>query len=89
MKTTYLTKQHQRALFYLECIDRVIKNILTSEDMQKDNQSWWKHPFLDKEKLAKTIAQKKEFSIWLMTRYEKVMDNICSHSYSREVTQTM
>jgi len=64
-----------------------MKKVLNVEDrqkeMEKDNQSWWKHPFYDKDKWNKTIAQQREFSIWLMTRYNKVIDNITAHSYAK------
>ena len=85
MKTTYLTKQHQRALFYLECIDRVMRRILNAEDTKRkiESKEMFLHFLYDAKYYDKTISNQREFSIWLMTRYNKVIDNITAHSYAK------
>ena len=86
MKTTYLTKQHQIALFYLECIQKIMEYILSLEERKtkKEMKVMFSIPTIyNKEDWDKAINQQKEFSIWLMTRYNKVIDNITAHSYAK------
>lgn len=90
MKTTYLTKQHQRALFYLECISKVMNRTLEAQQRQKELDRNRRNiaasyglPYYSKEDWDETILNLKSFSVWLMTRYDKVMDNINAHSYAK------
>jgi hypothetical protein len=87
MRTKYLRKQHERALFYIESVDRVIDRVTRNTLRQKEIESWagitWqKFPFYEKKDYDRRISKDKEFALWLMKRYETVLDNINSHSYA-------
>ena len=59
--------------------------ILEAQDTQKRiaSKQDFLHHLYSIESFEKIISKLKEFSIFLMKRYETVLDNINSHSYAK------
>lgn len=85
MKTTYLQRQHEKALKIIEMINynRVRLNA-TIEIMQKNeslgSNAWWNFPFTDLDRKKQKLLSYREVDARLIAYYNNTLENIKKHA---------